>query len=109
MAKDPKKKPSADEDASTEEAEGPSPGADAGDASSDEAVSDERLAKLQAAFDRGDYAEVRSLAAPIIAEGGPLAESASDLVQRTRVDPAQVGVLIGCLLFFCFIVWKYVL
>jgi predicted outer membrane protein len=71
--------------------------------------SDARLAQVQAAFERGDYAQVRELAAPLVAEGGPLGESAADLVQRTKVDPAQVGVLLGCLIFFCYIVWKYVL
>ena len=108
MAKDPEPAESVDEDASTEEVDGPTEGANDA-ASPEEGSSDDRLAQLQAAFDRGDYAEVRSLAEPLIAEGGPLAESASDLVQRTRVDPAQIGVLIGCLLFFCFIVWRYVL
>lgn len=103
MAKDPDPTASADDDASTDAS------AEAADTEAAEPISDERLAKVQAAFDRGDYAEVRTLAAPLIAEGGPLAESASDLVQRTRVDPAQIGVLIGCVLFFCFIVWKYVL
>ncbi len=74
-----------------------------------EVSSDDRLAQVQAAFERGDYAQVRELAAPLVAEGGPLGESAADLVQRTKVDPAQVGVLLGCLLFFLYIVWKYVL
>ncbi len=109
MPKDADPPESVDEDVSTEATKATSKGAEAEAATAEEGPSDERLAQLQAAFDRGDYAEVRSLAAPILAEGGPLAESASDLVQRTRVDPAQIGVLIGCLLFFCFIVWKYVL
>lgn len=109
MAKDPDPTVSTDEDASTDEEAQNSEGTAASDVSGDAPVSDERLAKVQGAFDRGDYAQVRSLAAPLIAEGGPLSESASDLVQRTRVDPAQVGVLVGCVLFFCFIVWKYVL
>jgi len=74
-----------------------------------ESSPDQRLAQVQAAFERGDHARVRELAAPLIAEGGPLGESAADLVQRTKVDPAQVGVLVGCLLFFFYIVWKYVL
>lgn len=100
---------SSDEDASTDKGESPSEGAEGSTGSAETSDSDQRLAKVQAAFDRGDYAQVRTLGAPLIAEGGPLAESASALVQRTRVDPAQVGVLVGCLLFFCFIVWKYVL
>ena len=104
MARDPDPVAPPDEGASLGDVE-----ASADESAANEAPADERLAKLQAAFDRGDYAQVRALAAPLIAEGGPLAESASDLVQRTKVDPAQVGVLIGCVLFFCFIVWKYVL
>lgn len=109
MAEEAEPSTSADEDESTDEETPASKGEVPRDSSAEGANPDERLAKVQAAFERGDYAQVRALATPLIAEGGPLAESASDLVQRTRVDPAQVGVLVGCLLFFCFILWKYVL
>lgn len=106
MAKEPEEdEEPGDGDRSTGEAEA---GAEA-PARADAESTDARLARVQAAFERGDYAEVRSLAAPLVAEGGPLGESAADLVQRTKVDPAQVGVLVGCLLFFLYIVWKYVL
>lgn len=98
----------AESDTESTEAE-PTEETEATDAAAAEPASDDRLAQVQAAFERGDYAQVRQLAAPLVAEGGPLGESAADLVQRTKVDPAQVGVLVGCLLFFLYIVWKYVL
>jgi len=102
MAAEPEEEPTEAEPTAAEPRE-------ATDGKAAEPSSDDRLAQVQGAFERGDYAQVRDLAAPLVAEGGPLGESAADLVQRTKVDPAQVGVLVGCLLFFLYIVWKYVL
>ncbi|MAQ17821.1 MAG: hypothetical protein CMN30_23870 [Sandaracinus sp.] len=66
------------------------------------------LGEAEAAFARGDYAAVRRLAQPLAAGDGPDATAAADLLRRISVDPAQVGVLVGCVLFFIYIAWKYV-
>ena len=66
------------------------------------------LHEAEAAFERGDYATVRRIAGPL-ATGDGADGAAADLLRRTRVDPAQIGVLVGCTLFFFYIVWKYVL
>ena len=84
-----------------------------------EAESDERLpghgtddgALLQKAHDafvRGDYREVRVLTAKLDKAPEEVANAAAELRRKVSVDPAQLAVFALCLLFFFFIVWKYV-
>ena len=98
-----------EEGRATEDPAAADPAADPPAAAPRASAPTEALLAAEAAFERGDYAEVRQLATPLAQGKGPTAEAAAGLLQRTRVDPAQVGVVVACLLFFCFIVWKYVL
>jgi hypothetical protein len=91
-----------------EERETPAAGDDAAAETVVEEDPPEALVRAEDAFERGDYAAVRALAAPLARGEGPEAEAAADLLDRIRVDPAQVAILVGCLLFFLFIAWKYV-
>ena len=68
------------------------------------------LEMARVAFERGDYASVRRLAEPVASHPDhPAAAEAADLLRRIRVDPAQVGIVAACFIFFLFIVWRYVL
>ncbi|MEM9070429.1 MAG: hypothetical protein AAGE52_18130 [Myxococcota bacterium] len=70
----------------------------------------EQLLRAQDAFARGDYAEVRRLTDALTEHEDPeIARLALALRRRTQVDPAQIGVLVLCLLFFGWVTWKYVL
>jgi len=68
------------------------------------------LRLAQRAFERGDYAQVRRLTAPLLDHPNPdVARPALDLLRRVQVDPAQVVALVLSLLFFGWVAWKYVL
>lgn len=62
------------------------------------------------AFERGDYVSVRELTTKLeTTSDKDVANAALALRNRTSVDPAQIAILAACVLFFMFIVWKYVL
>ena len=61
------------------------------------------------AFIAGDYARVRELTTRLEKAPGDIALAAGQLRRRVDADPAQIAVLVSCVLFFLFIVWKYVL
>jgi len=67
------------------------------------------LQQAHDAFTRGDYRSVLELTGKL--EGAPdeVVIAGEALRRRVGVDPMQVAVLGACLLFFLFIVWKYVL
>lgn len=68
------------------------------------------LERAEAAFEAGDYREVRRLCARIgDSSDADVRTGALDLKRRVSVDPAQVTVLLGCLAFFAVIVYLYVL
>lgn len=70
----------------------------------------DRLAQAHAAFERGDYAVVRKLCAPLVeAPQDEVARAARELRARTQVDPVQVGVVLACLVLFGIIAYTYVL
>jgi len=70
----------------------------------------ESLAKALAAFERGDYVEVRQLTEKLVeAPDAEVAGFARDLLSRTQIDPVQVGVVLACLALFAYIVYTYVL
>ncbi len=70
----------------------------------------ESLAKALAAFERGDYVEVRQLTEKLVeAPDAEVAGFARDLLTRTQIDPVQVGVVLACLALFAYIVYTYVL
>ncbi len=69
----------------------------------------QRLQDAQLAFERGNYAKVRELTATLTGGDPDVAAAATALRRRTSVDPAQVGIVVACLVFFLFIVGKYVL
>ena len=69
----------------------------------------ERLAAAHSAFDRGDYAHVRELCAPLVeAPQDDVARAARELRARTEIDPVQVGVVLACLVLFGIIAYTYV-
>lgn len=61
------------------------------------------------AFVAGNYAQVRTLTAKLDKAPDEIAQAAGELRRRVNADPAQIAVLVSCVLFFFFIVWKYVL
>ena len=61
------------------------------------------------AFIAGNYAQVRTLTAKLDKAPDEIAHAAGELRRRVDADPAQIAVLVSCVLFFLFIVWKYVL
>ncbi len=68
------------------------------------------LADAERAFERGDYKTVRLLCNRAIASSdADTARAAEVLLRRTQPDPAQILVLVGCLLFFAWAVWRYAL
>jgi hypothetical protein len=68
------------------------------------------LREALAAFERGDYVGVREIAESLVeAKDDEVANYARDLVNRTRVDPVQIGVVLACLALFAYIVYTYVL
>ena len=70
----------------------------------------DRLRAAHAAFERGDYAAVRVDTKKLLeSDDADVARAALALRRRVQVDPAQVGVVLSCFLFFLFIVWQYVL
>ncbi len=70
----------------------------------------EALARAERAFALGDFAEVRRLARPLFtAEPPEVAEAARALHRRVSADPAQIAVIVGCLVVLATIVARYVL
>jgi len=72
----------------------------------------ERLREVARAFERGDYAQVRALTDALIgdSEVAPeVIEAAEQYRGRISVDPVQLVILGGCLIFFGWIVYTYVL
>lgn len=68
------------------------------------------LQAAQAAFERGDFREVRRLTEPLAeAPDTDIARAALELRRRTGIDPVQIGVLLFCLGLFAWVAWKYVL
>ena len=67
------------------------------------------LQQAHDAFIAGNYAQVRELTAKLDKAPDEIALAAVQLRRRVQADPAQVAVLVSCVLFFFFIVWKYVL
>jgi len=67
------------------------------------------LQRAHNAFMAGDYAVVRELTKSLEKAPDDVALAAAHLRRRVSVDPAQIAVLGACVLFFFFIVWKYVL
>lgn len=61
------------------------------------------------AFIEGNYAQVRTLTAKLDKAPDEIAQAAAELRRRVSADPAQIAVLVSCVFFFLFIVWKYVL
>lgn len=69
-----------------------------------------QLEDAERAFDAGDFARLRELVEPLTNSPDPaVAERAKALRARVAVDPLQVAVLVGCALFFLWVVAKYVL
>ena len=110
------KSPDADEspEAETSEAEtsDSSPGDEAEVALPGEGTPEgERLREAMRAFERGDYAAVRSITESLVSADGADPEvigAAAELRARLDVDPMQLVVLGGCLIFFAWIVYTYV-
>lgn len=68
----------------------------------------ERLSAAQAAFERGDFAEVRSLTKELAASlDGDTRVRARALLARVSVDPLAVGVWVVALGFFLLVVFRY--
>jgi hypothetical protein len=69
-----------------------------------------RLERAHAAFEAGDYHEVRALTQALFeSRDGDVARAARELHARTSIDPVQVGVIAACLVLFAVIVYVYVL
>ncbi len=67
------------------------------------------LAEANVAFEAGNYQRVREICRKLENAKDPAtARGAHDLLRRTRIDPAQVGVLMSCTLFFLWAIWRYV-
>ncbi len=67
------------------------------------------LAEARAAFDAGNFARVRELAATLVDSSDPeTARAALELRRKTAIDPAPISVLVLCLAFFVWICSKYV-
>lgn len=69
----------------------------------------QRLQDAQLAFERGDYGKVRELTGTLTGGDPDVVAAATALRRRTSVDPAQIAIVCACLVFFLFIVGKYVL
>ena len=62
----------------------------------------------RAAFDRGDFATARRLCRELERSSAAAPrEQALGLRKQLEPDVAEVAILVGCLLFFGFTVWKY--
>jgi hypothetical protein len=59
------------------------------------------------AFERGDFHEVRQIAARVKRDTQDelLREAADRLIARTSLDPVIVALTAGCVLFFVLVVW----
>lgn len=69
----------------------------------------ERLREASLAFESGDFATVRRLAATLARSGDPdVARAARELGQRVGVDPVAVAAFVLCLAFFGLVVQRYV-
>ncbi|MFW5875255.1 MAG: hypothetical protein ACOCXM_00830 [Myxococcota bacterium] len=76
----------------------------------DEGSRRQRLAAADAAFEAGDYRRVRALCRDLTDADDPTVQQrAGELMRRTGVDPVQVAVVVGCLVFFAAIVYLFVL
>ena len=79
------------------------------DESTDTSPLHPELEAAQSAFARGDYAKVRELTSRLREIDDPeITRAALELERRISVDPAQLAVLAGCLIFFLWITYKYV-
>ena len=68
------------------------------------------LQRAHDAFERGDFAQVRALTDGLAgSDDVEVARAAAALRKRTESDPAQLVVLLACLVFFLIVAWKYVL
>lgn len=68
------------------------------------------LVRAEQAFERGDFATARNIAAPLFtSQEDGVATRARELDARLRPDRIQLGVLLGCLVLFAAIVYVYVL
>lgn len=67
------------------------------------------LRDARAAFEVGDYARVRELAARLArSEEREIATAADDLLRRTGVDQVQIAFLVACALAILTIAWIYI-
>ena len=67
-----------------------------------------KLDAARRAFEAGNYARVRHLCDALTHSADTdTAREAAELRKRTGIDVVQPVVLGLCLLFFCFVVWKY--
>ena len=82
-----------------------------GETANSEAASESPLLqKATRAYQEGDFAATRSHCQELLGSGDPnLEAAASELMRRTGIDPVQWIVWGGCLLFFCWVVWRYAL
>ncbi len=65
------------------------------------------LVPAHQAFERGDFHEVRQIAAAVKRDAKDEATraAADELLARTSLDPVIVGLTAGCVLFFLLVVW----
>lgn len=75
-----------------------------------EATNDEQsLEEAQKAFDAGNYERMRTLTDALAkSETVGIREKASVLRQRIGIDPMQIAVIAGSLVFFLLIAYTYV-
>lgn len=70
---------------------------------------EEKLGRARAAFDAGNYKLVRTLCRELEhSSASEISKSAIELRKRTDIDPVQLAVIGSCLVFFLWIVFKYV-
>lgn len=69
----------------------------------------ETLRDARAAFEVGDYARARELAARLArSEDREIATAAEDILRRTGVDQVQIAFLVACALAILTIAWIYI-
>ncbi len=72
----------------------------------------EQLRQAAQAFDQGDYVRVRKLVTALMTSpdvSPDVLQAAEEYRRRLSIDPMQLMILAGCLIFFCWIVYTYVL
>ena len=66
--------------------------------------------EAERAFDVGDYKRLRQIAKQLMSSGDTeVVQEGERLSQKLKLDPAQIVVVVGCLMIFLFALWRYVL